>query len=46
MWWWVAEVCGEWGRLDAVRLDGGEDLLEQDNRTFFGESTSWSSDQS
>lgn len=39
-------VRGMWGRLDAVRQDVGEDLLEQDYPTIFGESASWSSDHS
>lgn len=37
---------GMWGRLGAVRQDVGEDLLEQDYPTIFGESASWSSDHS
>lgn len=35
-----------WGRRGAVRQDVGEDLLEQDYPTIFGESASWSSDHS
>lgn len=46
----AAGVCqcvgGMWGRLDAVRQDVGEDLLEQDYPTIFGERASWSSDHS
>lgn len=39
-------VGGVWGRLDGVRQDVGEDLLEQDYPTIFGESADWSSDHS
>lgn len=39
-------MWGMWGRLGAVRQDVGEDLLEQDYPTIFGESASWSSDHS
>lgn len=39
-------VWGMWGRLDAVRQDVGEDLMEQDYPTIFGERASWSSDHS
>lgn len=48
----AASVClcacvgGVWGRLDGVRQDVGEDLLEQDYPTIFGESADWSSDHS
>ena len=34
------------GRLDAVRRDVGEDLVEPDYPTIFGESASWNSDHS
>lgn len=40
------DAGGMWRRLDGVRQDVGEDLLEQDYPTIFGESADWSSDHS